>query len=140
MLGAHGQSFEDRMKERDERQAARREKYNEARRAKRAAQPKKQKLKDARPWETEGISYRTWRRRRAEERGQKRGADNMYTSTIIRATKLAPPKHITLPAETTARMIEIGRIAASISQQVIVIVKQVQRSIPVKDKTGRRAA
>ena len=86
-LGAAGQNREQRIAEREVRAAARRERYNTARRARRGAAPKKAKLKEQRPWEGLGISERTWRRRQAAEVGRKNGAHNI--EGVIRAKKTA---------------------------------------------------
>ncbi|MFC3074188.1 hypothetical protein [Shinella pollutisoli] len=117
-IRAVGQTDESMKKERRERDAA-------AARAKRAALPKKEKLKDTRPWEAQGISYRTWRRRRQND-GQK-NVGSKYEDHIAADEKMATPnsarpagraaKMIRLSPETTAKLHEIGRIATNASKR-----------------------
>ena len=79
------------------------------------------------PWEAEGVSYRTWRRRRAEERGQK-FVTNKYVDTSIGDAKMATPKRsarpagraakpLTLSADMVAKLREAGRIAAAVNKR-----------------------
>ncbi|MGB3502564.1 MAG: hypothetical protein WBA44_13140 [Mesorhizobium sp.] len=119
-IRAIGQTDESMKMERRKRDTA-------AARAKRAALPKKAKLKESRPWEAERISYRTWRRRRAEERGQKI-VGNKYVEPTIADAKMATPKSGARPAgraakrpmlsaETTRKLYEIGRLAAEANER-----------------------
>lgn len=135
MIGANGQSYEERVQEREGRQAARREAYNAARRAKRAAQPKAQKLKDTKPWEAEGVSYRTWRRRQAEQRGQKSGADNNRATTTTRAAKLATEGGAASGPRAAMTASDLSEISASIEKIVEAANLFRERLLPAAEAT-----
>ncbi len=119
--------------------AERRERDRIAARTKRAAAPKRPKLKDERPWEALGISARTWRRRKAAERGGQKIVGNKFNNLTADKKVATPPKPKAPVQRRTTPVIPIITIVGGLIHHTPVQIIPVSACIPEPPARRTRA-